>query len=148
MLNKLLLSAVIVAAFALAASAQPVDFGAGVNFMPGGGSEVGKSTTPVKSIFVAHIAKKMNKDEAALQKLWRKGYGFLELIRISMIVDQSHETLDKIIEQRDKNVKLSVIAKKYNLDYKNIYNRSYEIKSELDAEATDYMTEPEEQVKP
>lgn len=146
MLNKLnlLVSILLISSFPL--YAQPVDFGVGVNFAPGSGgnSEVHKSTAVPKSVFVKHIAKKMNKDEVKLQGLWRRGYGFVELIKLSLIADGANETFEKIVEQREKKQKLKAIAQKYNLNYNGIYRRSYEIKSELEAEVTDYLTETAE----
>ncbi|MEW6041539.1 MAG: hypothetical protein AB1633_08465, partial [Elusimicrobiota bacterium] len=58
--------------------AQNVDFGVGVNIMPGGGvakNSKEEKKEPPRSIFVEHLAKKMNKDTEKLQGLWRRGYG-------------------------------------------------------------------------
>jgi hypothetical protein len=135
----LFLSAALLFSAAGAALSQPVDFGVGVDFAPGsGGEEVKKSTAVVRSVLVDRIAAKLNKDPIKLQKLWRRGYGYVELIKLSLISNESGQPFETIIEQREKNNKLSSIVKKYQLNYSGIFRRSYEIKSELEAEVTDY----------
>jgi hypothetical protein len=71
-------------------------------------------------------------DDSLLQELYRRGVGYLELIRLILISDKSGNTFREILNLRIRKEKLSTIAQKYNVDYRDIYIESYKIKSKID----------------
>jgi len=114
---------------------QQFDFGVGIDFSQYSYSETKKQKEEKKlppDPLIEQISKKFGQDTEKMNNLFRRGYGYIELIKILMIVKESGKDVEEIIKLREKNQKLSEIAKKFNLDYENIYNSAYQIKSEVE----------------
>ncbi|MBU2567691.1 MAG: hypothetical protein KJ967_02810 [Elusimicrobia bacterium] len=115
-----------------------VGFGVGVDFTPGAYDERRLSREekkePPKNPMVEKISERFGQKSEELQRLWRRGYGYVELIKILLIVKEVNKDLNEIVKQRDKRVRLSKIAESYGVDYHMIYTLSYAIRSELETE--------------
>ena len=121
--------------FILCASAYTQNLGVG--YSPYYGQASRRQEKPrLQDPFIKSIAERFNRDEGELYSLQEKGYGRFELIRLLLIALKAEKPFVQIIETRDKNIKISTIAKKYNLDYAAVYKEACEIKSELEKETT------------
>ena len=119
--------------------AQGVDFGVGMD--PGSfrTSKPGEKEEPVTDPLIGKIALHFKQSSDKLHALWYRGYGYLELIRLSMMAESSKTPFDDIIKLRDKGEKLSAIAGKYQLPYRDIYSRSFILKDILEAQPDDIL---------
>jgi hypothetical protein len=84
--------------------------------------------------FVKLLAIEQNQDEKELAKLFNTGFGRNELIKLALISGKSKEKLKDIVALRQKNMRLSSIAGKYNLDYGAILEESEAIRQKIDYE--------------
>jgi len=112
---------------------QNVDFGAGIDFSGVGG---GPQRIIVKSsdTFITKIAEKFDYDEEKLQKLFHNGYGRNELIKLILITEESAKPFNDILKLREKPMPLRKIARKYEIDYRFIYDEAKKIELELKGE--------------
>lgn len=112
---------------------QNVDFGVGMDFSGVGG---GPQQIIVRSsdTFITKIAEKFDYDEEKLQKLFHNGYGRSELIKLILITEESGKTFNDILKLCEKSMSLRKIAKKYEIDYRFIYDEAKKIELKLKGE--------------
>ena len=118
---------------------QQFDFGVGIDFSQYPYSETRKQKEEKKlppDPIIEQISKKFEQDPEKINNLFKRGYGYVELIKILLIARQSGKDIDEIIKLREKNQKFSEVTKKFNLDYEKIHNDAYKIKSEVEENET------------
>jgi hypothetical protein len=109
----------------------------GIGYSPSYRSSQGKQEKDKsKDPFIKNIAVKFNWNPGELYFLREVGYGRVELIKLLLIAAKADVPLNPIIEARAKNMRISRIAKKYNVDYKSVYREAYIIRTELEAITT------------
>lgn len=116
---------------------QSVDYGIGIDFTGQSFSQLGK-TRPQKDAYLTKIAEYFGEDGKDLEKLWSRGYGRRELIRLLLISQNAKIPLKELIALRDKKKTLSDISKKYMVDYMVIISSSEIIYQNLLTRTTDY----------
>ncbi|HBU69303.1 MAG TPA: hypothetical protein DEE98_02850 [Elusimicrobia bacterium] len=84
--------------------------------------------------FALKLAEKFDADAAELGALFYRGYGRGELIQMLLIARESKTLLKNLVRKRDRNTKLSSIAKDRGLDYDSIYALSSTIKYDIEKE--------------
>ena len=112
-----------------------VGFGVGVDITPGPFDDriqPEEKKEPPKNPMVEKISERFGQKSEQLQLLWRRGYGYVELIKILLIAKEVDRELNEIVKQRDRRVRISKIAESYGIDYRKIYMLSYTIRSELE----------------
>ena len=114
-----------------------VDFGVGIDFTPKTSEKASKQEKEQKNYFIERIALKFNQNYEKLHRLYQRGYGYIELLKLILISEKSKKELDEIIKYRDKKDKISKIASMYGLNYKEIYLEAYRIRSELESDTTE-----------
>ncbi|OGS21777.1 MAG: hypothetical protein A2252_06520 [Elusimicrobia bacterium RIFOXYA2_FULL_39_19] len=115
---------------------------AGVEIDPSGfGSKSDKDEKKVEKpdALADRIAVRFAKESKEIQEQKKKGYGYNELIKLLLIAQKADVKFETIIELRNKKTKIADIAKKYNLNYKEIYMESGKIKSELVFDPSEYL---------
>lgn len=70
--------------------------------------------------------------ETELVKLWNRGYGRNELIKLVLLSRESKQELSAIAKVRDKNTKFAKIAEKYNVDYAKLTNDAAALRKDID----------------
>ena len=131
---------VVIILAALLCLAQPcfaeVDFGAGVDFSTWGpyGEKRDKKDRPTEP-FIAALAQHFKCDRNELMKLWYRGYGRNELIKLLLISGRSGKDLKELVKQRDKGEKLSGLAKKYAVDWDQVVAETQVLRKEIDADS-------------
>ncbi|MHB9155208.1 MAG: hypothetical protein ACYC5N_05875 [Endomicrobiales bacterium] len=83
-------------------------------------------------IYVKKIAARFERREDDIARLWHRGYGRNEIIKVLLIAAKSGKELREIVRQRDRGAKLSALAEKYGLDYAGIMQEAAAIRAELD----------------
>ncbi|MDI6641770.1 MAG: hypothetical protein QME68_05610, partial [Elusimicrobiota bacterium] len=123
-----------------------VEFGIGVDFIPypAERAEKAKKVPELKNDFIEKISIRFNQNYDKLYLLYRRGYGYTELIKLLLITEKSGKALDEIVKIREKKEKISKIATSLGLDYKEIYFESYKIKTELESSTTEQYTHPKD----
>lgn len=131
----------------LDASAQDAEVGLGLGLSPW--DSVSKRQDEKKKkqadLFIKILARHFKTDEDELNKLWNRGYGRNELIKLLLISQKSGQELKEIIKQRDKKTRLSKLSEKYNLNYNEILDEQNALRKELDynvsisTEAVEYI---------
>ncbi len=142
---KIFPAILVVIIFSYSISFSQVDFGVGFDFSPYPYSEPQKKKEEKKppDYLIEQISKKFEQDTEKINNLFRRGYGYLELIKILLIVKKSGKDIEQILKLREKDKKLSEIAKKFDLDYEDIYNSAYKIKSEIAENKDSNLVEPQ-----
>lgn len=111
------------------------EFDAGVGFSPWDSayrSDRNKREQPGDP-FIKLIAARFGHDEAELMKLWHKGYGRNELIKLLVISAKSGVPFKEIVRSRDKNVKLSKICEINRINYKDVLKEAAAARKDLDS---------------
>lgn len=112
-------------------------FGTGVGISPWDTSAPKKRKRPkTTDTYVKVIAKYFKMNEDNLARLWRRGYGRNELIKLILISQRGGQEFKKLIKQRDKNIKLSRMAEKYKVDYTQILEDASRVRKEIDYEVS------------
>jgi hypothetical protein len=88
-------------------------------------------------VYVEKIAEYFNAKANDVIRLWYKGYGRNELIKLLLIMQKSHRKVRELESMRDKNEELSKIAAKYNLDYEAILAEAIEVRRTIDRRISD-----------
>lgn len=84
-------------------------------------------------IYVKAISKYFNVDENELTKLWARGFGRNELIKIILSSIKSGKEINEIVKDRDKNgLKYFYIAEKYKFDFNSLLIEAAEIRKKID----------------
>ena len=124
--------------FCLAFLYAQVNFGVGVDFTPRPAERTRekRKEPEVKNEFIERISIRFNQNYDRLFSLYRRGYGYTELIRLLLIADKSEKPFDDIVKLRDKKERLSKIATSHGLAYKEIYFESRKIRTELESSTT------------
>ena len=89
-----------------------------------------KSLTP--DMFLRVSALHFGMSETELVKLWNRGYGRNELIKLVLLSRESKQELSAIAKVRDKNTKFAKIAEKYNVDYAKLTNDAAALRKDID----------------
>ncbi|MFN3966751.1 MAG: hypothetical protein ACK4JE_03530 [Endomicrobiia bacterium] len=133
-------------------SFSQVDFGIGIDFSPYPYFEESKEQKEEKKLppdpLIEKISKKFEQDTEKLNNLFRRGYGYLELIKILLIVKESGKDIEEILKLRERKQKLADIAKKFNLEYEKIYNMAYIIKSEVEEDKSSVLSSTNSVIEP
>lgn len=108
--------------------------GVGVEFSPSPPvkkKEEKKIKKKVENFFIFELAERFSLEEKKLNKLYNRGYGYLELIKIILIAKKADKPLEEIVKKRDKGKKMRKIAEEYQLDYQKIHLEALKIKDEI-----------------
>jgi hypothetical protein len=108
----------------------------GVGFSPWDYSPVEnnvKQENPPDS-FIKTLASETGQDDKELAKLFNNGAGRNELIKLILISSKSKVKLKEIYALRQKNMRLSNIAQKYGLDYRDILDETKPLRQKIDYE--------------
>lgn len=114
-------------------------------------SDYGMGTSPFESspaqkkermprppdIYVQKIAQYFNVKEEEVARLWNRGYGRNELIKLLLIMQKSRQKLRDLARMRDKHEKLSKIAAKYDLDYDALLGEAIAVRETIDRRVSD-----------
>ena len=85
--------------------------------------------------YVKTIAARFGADAAELEKLWRRGYGRNELIKLLVISLKSKTPLNDLVKDREKKARLSELCGKYGLSYRDLLAEAASIRKEIDTKA-------------
>jgi len=107
--------------------AQQIDVGVGFSPTP----PIEKSVEEGKNPFLTELAERFSVKEKELDKLYNRGYGYSELIKIILIAKKIDKSLEEIVKEREKGKKISKIAEEYKLNYQKIHLESLKIKGEI-----------------
>ncbi|MFH1369160.1 MAG: hypothetical protein ABII64_08545 [Elusimicrobiota bacterium] len=128
--------AIMICSFSVILSAES-EFGAGVGFSPWDGSYYQKKDrTAVPDKFIRAAAIHFGISETDLAKLWYRGYGRNELIKVILISRDAKQELKDVVKLRDKNMKYAKIAEKYTLDYYKFTADAESARKEIDYEVS------------
>jgi hypothetical protein len=83
---------------------------------------------------VEALAQRYCIDRIELNKLWFRGYGRNELIKLVLIGKKSGKPLKDLVRLRDKNTRFSDIARKFDIDYPALVVETAAVRKELDYE--------------
>jgi hypothetical protein len=126
------------AAVSLATGITPVfaqaDVGIGVSPWDNSTQSTDKKKPRPSDPYVRYLSKYFNQKDEDLQKLWSRGYGRNELIKLLLITKKSGKDLKESVRQRDKDTKLSRISEQYKIDYHQILTEAVTIRKEIDYE--------------
>jgi len=104
----------------------------GVGLTPGlTSSKEEKTVEKSRDLFISELAEKFAYEEKDLQRLYRRGYGYTELIKLILISQKSAKPLTEVVKKRDKGKKLRIIAKDYEIDYSTIMEEAKQIREEI-----------------
>jgi len=116
-----------------------VDYGIGINFT-GVDYQPLEKIHPQKDVYLTKIAEYFGEDINNLEKLWARGYGRRELIRLLLISQNAKISLKEVVALRDKKKSLMDISKKYAVDYTVITSSGEMIYQKLLTKTTDEKT--------
>lgn len=106
-----------------------------------------KTTRPDK--FIRSAALYFGISETELVKLWNKGYGRNELIKLVLMSRESKQELPEIVKLREKNMRYVKIAEKYTVDYPKFSSEAETARKDIDYRVSvatftiEISTEPE-----
>lgn len=108
--------------------------GIGVEFTPG--SSVQKKEEKIikkgKNPLIVELAERFSVEEKELNKLHKRGYGYLELVKLLLISKKANKPLEEIVKKRDKGKKISKLAEEYELKYREIHLEAQKIREEIE----------------
>ncbi|MBN1823225.1 MAG: hypothetical protein JW803_02785 [Endomicrobiales bacterium] len=116
----------------LSASAQ-TEYGAGIGFSGwDGGGRSGKKKAPPPDLYVVAISSYFDTGIKDVHRLWRKGFGRNELIRMHLLVSLGGAEMTDIVKLRRKNTRYKKLCDKYKVDYDVLYEKSIQIRKHID----------------
>ncbi|MBN1622092.1 MAG: hypothetical protein JW871_05835 [Endomicrobiales bacterium] len=132
--NKFVFTLILLTPFMLCVSFVYLhaEVGVGVGVSPWSASPRKKREEKKADIYVKLIAKQFNAKEEEVEKLWKKGYGRNEIIKLLTLQQKSNHDLKDLIKQRDKNIKLSRMAEKYKVDYPGLLKEAETTRKKID----------------
>lgn len=113
------------------------DYGDGVSPLETAPERKEEKVLRPPDVYVEKIAEHFNARQDDVIRLWYKGYGRNELIKLFLITRKSHRKIRELESMRDKNEELSKIAAKYNLDYDAILAEAIEVRKAIDRRISD-----------
>ena len=96
-------------------------------------SEKKEKTVKKPDAFIVCLARYFFIKEADLARLWARGYGRNELIKLILISKSSGKSVREIVREREKETKLRDISRKYGVDYSSITLHAADIRMEIDS---------------
>lgn len=118
--------------------------GIGVSFTPDfSPSKEEKEIKKTKNPFLVELAERFSLEEKDLDRLYSRGYGYTEIIKLILITKKTNEPLEEIVKKRDKGKKMRKIAEDYELDYWVIDKEALKIKEEI---KTSLLSQPTTQI--
>lgn len=137
---KNLFTVISIAALTLLTGIAPIfaqaDVGIGVSPWDNTTQPTDKKKPRPSDPYVKYISKYFNQKDEDLQKLWNRGYGRNELIKLLLITRKAGKELKETVRQRDKDTKLSKISEQYKIDYNQILAEASGVRKEIDYEVS------------
>lgn len=83
--------------------------------------------------FIMTLAHRYSIKQTDLARLWARGYGRNELIKLILISKASGKSLRDIVQEREKEMKLRDIARKYGVNYSSVTLLAVDVRKEIDS---------------
>jgi hypothetical protein len=112
------------------------DLGAGVGLSPWDTTQQEKKQKQVQVAdpFIKALARRFNASEDELTRLWYRGYGRNELIKLLLISREAGKPFRQVARDRERKERLSKIAGKYSIDYASLLDEAARVRNDLDIE--------------
>lgn len=111
----------------LSLESQYFDFGMGYSPRMTPDRKEEKKTEIKEDPYIRQIVTALNQKYDEVYLLHKRGYGRNELIKLIMISISAKKELKDVIEKRDSKMKISDIAKHYNIEYNNLRKGAEEL---------------------
>lgn len=101
--------------------------------------------------FIAAIARRMNVENAPLQKLWNRGYGRNEIITLLLISERGRLPLVDVVKERDKGTRFSTLCARCGIDHTALLTDTAALRRQIDAalaQAPDVITSTDTEKQP
>ncbi len=109
------------------------EMGAGAGLSPWDtGSKKKEKQAKTADTFIRVLTDRFQLKLEDMEKLWAKGYGRNELIKLILISAHTNKELKEVQRKRERGVKFSRIAEEYKLDYPALLEEAKAVRREID----------------